>query len=123
MAGTPEFHAYYNALARVGSEYYRKLGIKMEFKDFEEWFAELGLRPSPEHSVDRIDGLGNYAKGDVRWATRDVQIRNQRGKWYVEQEEIQPWELDYDLVNGSGWRTTATWLCPNWRPRNQAVTD
>jgi len=121
MAGTPVFQAYYNALARVGSKYYRKLGIKMEFKNFEEWFAELGPRPSSELSVDRIDGLGNYAKGNVRWATRDVQIRNQRGKWYVEQQFIEFGDDDYPWKffrpHELPMRTVATFLCPEWRPR------
>lgn len=53
-------------------------GIKFLFSSFGEFIEELGLRPSPLHTLDRIDNEGHYEKGNVRWATQDVQNRNQR---------------------------------------------
>ena len=38
----------------------------------------LGPRPSPLHSIDRIDPYGNYAAGNLRWADRHTQRMNQR---------------------------------------------
>jgi len=38
----------------------------------------LGPRPSPSHSVDRIDVNGDYEPGNVRWADRKTQQRNMR---------------------------------------------
>jgi hypothetical protein len=56
----------------------------------EEWrnsalafLTHVGPRPSPEHSLDRIDVNGNYEPGNVQWATRKQQARNQRTTRWV----------------------------------------
>jgi len=42
------------------------------------FLAAVGLRPTPKHSIDRIDNQGNYEAGNVRWATRRQQNNNKR---------------------------------------------
>ncbi len=117
MTGTVEYCAYANAKRRCNtdpefpcfSSYYGR-GIRFEFKNFEEFYAELGPRPSPEHSVDRIDPTGNYCKGNVRWATRDVQMANRRGQWYLWREELISLDNGYPEEIGFKWH--AQWVCP-----------
>ncbi len=46
--------------------------------DFELFLQEVGPRPSPKHSIDRIDNNGNYEPGNMRWATPEQQQRNTR---------------------------------------------
>ncbi len=43
---------------------------------FEAFLADVGRAPSSEHSLDRIDLDGHYEPGNVRWATREQQMRN-----------------------------------------------
>jgi hypothetical protein len=81
---TPEYKAWQNARERCNNPNvdnyvnYGGRGIKFLFTSFEEFFAEVGPRPSPAHSIDRINNDGHYAPGNVRWATAKEQANNKR---------------------------------------------
>lgn len=81
---SPEYGTYHRAIRRcrspedVNFSNYGGRGIEFRFASFEEFYAEVGDRPSSEHSLDRIDTNGHYEKGNVRWATLPEQRRNQR---------------------------------------------
>lgn len=82
---TPEFVSWANARQRVTDaahpDYHRYggRGIAMapEFlSSFEAFLAYMGPKPSPKHSLDRIDGDKGYERGNMRWATATEQSRN-----------------------------------------------
>jgi hypothetical protein len=43
---------------------------------FANFFRDMGPRPSPEHSIDRIDGDYGYTPENCRWATKREQDLN-----------------------------------------------
>lgn len=83
----PEREIWHNMIYRctdeksISYENYGKRGIKVSdkwLKSFDAFLEDMGTRPSPEHSIERIDNDGNYEKDNCCWATRVDQNRNQR---------------------------------------------
>lgn len=61
-------------------------GVTMceRWRSFAAFLADVGERPSPGHSIDRIDNDRGYEPGNVRWATDTEQNRNRRDNRRVE---------------------------------------
>lgn len=84
---TPEYRAWLQMRNRcyrpnhTGYKYWGGRGIVVctRWKDsFEAFFADMGLKPSPKHSLDRINNDGNYEPNNCRWATPAEQVANRR---------------------------------------------
>lgn len=45
---------------------------------FDRFLADMGRRPSPAHTIERVNNDRGYSPDNCIWATRDVQAKNKR---------------------------------------------
>ena len=50
---------------------------------FQCFVEDMGDRPTPKHSLERIDNDGPYSKENCKWATKSQQARNRRNNRLV----------------------------------------
>ena len=66
---TPGFHCWGGRGIKV---------CKRWLNSFENFFADMGVRPTPQHGLERKNNNGNYTPRNVVWATPKEQGQNRR---------------------------------------------
>ena len=88
----PEHYVWRSMLARCsnpkssGYAYYGGRGIKVckRWQKYENFYADMGDRPSADHSLERNNSDADYKPSNCRWATRSEQQKNKTTtKWYT----------------------------------------
>ncbi len=57
----------------------RGITVCEEWKNsFEQFYKDMGQKPGPEYSIDRIDNNKGYCKENCKWSTQKEQLANRR---------------------------------------------
>ena len=91
MSNTATYHVWQHMFNRcynpnnVRFHRYGGRGIKVceRWFSFENFYADMGERPSKAHSIDRADNDLGYSPDNCRWATRKTQDNNSSRTHYV----------------------------------------
>lgn len=106
--------------------YYGARGITVceRWRAYENFLADMGLRPSECHSLDRIDNSGNYEPGNCRWATVIEQRNNTRSNRLIthmgREQTLTQWcrelgisaSVVHDRLNKLKWNPVAALTTP-----------
>jgi hypothetical protein len=83
----PEYLCWSHIIQRCENQqakdfkYYGGRGIKVcqRWRDsYAAFLEDMGRKPGPTYSIDRIDNDGDYEPGNCRWTTQSEQVRNRR---------------------------------------------
>lgn len=84
----PLYTTWVNMMARcykpymANYKYYGGKGITVcqEWHTFDNFIKDMGDKPGPEYSLDRINGNEGYSKENCRWATHKTQCSKRSSK-------------------------------------------
>jgi hypothetical protein len=122
MSYSPEYTTWKSIKARCYgknslTQLYRDKGIKVcdrWLESFENFYEDMGDRPSSKHSIDRIDNDGDYCPENCRWATAKEQSNNRSKNVKMtldgETKTIAEWAKVLGIRSGViGWRKRSGW--------------
>ena len=123
LCNSPEYKAWGAIKERCRDpkckSYYRYggRGIKVcerWFNSFEAFYADVGPRPSPQHSIDRINTFGDYEPSNCGWATLVEQQNNMRSNVFLEFRGHRMTLMQWAREIGITGKTLSTRLDRGW---------
>jgi hypothetical protein len=98
MHGTKEYNAFKAMHDRCKRKHwYKNIKICKRWNKFENFFKDMGSKPTPKHSLDRINNNGNYSPSNCRWGSVEQQQNNKRNNVFIifkgEKHSLKEWSI------------------------------
>lgn len=105
--------------------HYGGRGINIDEKwlnSFETFFSDMGLKPSKEYTIERINVNEGYSKENCIWATRKQQANNRRSNYFLTYNKITKTRSEWADFIGVNIRTLAS-RCRANKPINEILKE
>ncbi len=120
---TPEYRIWssmisrcYNKKEKSYADYgARGVVLCQEWREsFDRFYADMGPRPSPRHTIERIDPKGNYESSNCKWIPRAEQNTNKTNNVFIEfrgqKKTVAEWARVVGIKDGAlRWRIRNNW--------------
>ena len=120
---TPEYSTWARMKDRCNNpkndkfKHYGGRGIKVcerWMESFADFLADMGPRPSKDHSIDRRDVNGNYCPENCEWATREQQMRSRRTTQHFTVDGVTKTLAEWSRETGIKSRTITGRIAYGW---------
>ncbi len=109
----------------------RGINVCDRWNSFENFLSDMGPKPGPQYSIDRIDNDGNYEPINCKWSTKKEQSRNKRDSVMLcfqgETKNICEWaeivEISESTIRrrlGAGWSVNKSLSQPLRKRKDKA---
>lgn len=95
----------------------RGIIVCKRWQTFENFIADMGIRPSPRHQIDRIDNDGNYEPGNCRWVTHAENNSNRSSNHKVIINGVSKTLAQLARETGLS-KPAIRWRVINWKAEN-----
>lgn len=94
----------------------RGITLDERWHDFVSFITDMGRRPTPGHSIDRIDNDKGYYLENCRWATRSEQQRNRRNTRWITYKGETKCIAEWVLITGLPFTSIFTRIAQGYTP-------
>jgi hypothetical protein len=129
MKKTPEWKTWSSMRQRckpdnkdAANYFQRGIAVCERWSSFENFIADMGLRPSGKSSIDRIDNNKGYSPENCRWATRIEQESNKRTTVLLEVNGVSKTQAEWARQLGTNPTTIMRRLKAGWSIHDACTT-